>query len=107
MNHLIGSGQLNVVALKNYIDYPSGNEKSIFDMLHIHVYHGDEMFSKFVFKVGRYDNISVADYDPLNKTSKYKYHQVKWFCLKMALDSKRMPADELYNMLLNQTSTKQ
>jgi hypothetical protein len=107
MNHLIGSDQLNVVRLNNYIDYPSGNEQSVFDMLHIHVYHTDEMFSKFVFKMGRYDNMSVADYDSSNKTRMYKYNKVKWFCLKIALDSKRIQPDGLYKMLLNETSSKQ
>jgi hypothetical protein len=106
MNHLIGSDQLNVVRLHNYIDYPSGNDQSVFEMLHIHVYHGEDMFSKFIFKVGRYDNLSLSDFDPSNKAPRYKYHTVRQFCLRMALESKRMSSETLYKLLLNDTSNK-
>jgi hypothetical protein len=106
MNHLIGSDQLNVVRLHNYIDYPSGNDQSVFEMLHIHVYHGEDMFSKFMFKIGRYDNVSLSDFDPKNKSANYKYHTVRQFCMRMALESKRMPSEALYQLLQSDTSNK-
>ncbi len=87
LNHLIASKELNVVKLENHIDFPSGNIESIFKMIHIHVFHGDDMFSKFVFKSGRYDNMSVSNE---NATL------VKYYALKMALDGKRTSEENLY-----------
>ena len=46
LNHLIGSNQLNVIKLDELIDYPSANTESIFKKIHIHVFHGDDLFSK-------------------------------------------------------------
>ena len=79
-----------MVKLENHIDFPSGNTESIFKMMHIHVFHGDDMFSKFVFKAGRYDNMSVSNE---NATL------VKYYALKMALDGKRTTEENLYLQL--------
>ena len=86
LNHLIGLKQFNVIKLENYLDYPSGNIESIFSKLHIHVFHGDDMFSKFMFKAGRYDNMT---------TSAENETQVKYYALKMALDAKRISSSNL------------
>jgi hypothetical protein len=91
LNHLIGSNQLNVNKLEDLIDFPSGNVESIFKKLHIHVFHGDDLFSKFVFKVGRYDNMTVSEEDA---------KKVKFYALKMAQEGKKTPEAELVNQLL-------
>jgi hypothetical protein len=103
MNHLIGTSQLNVIRLQDYVDYASSNERSIFDVLHIHVYHGDDMFSKFMFKANKYDNMSLQDYDPHNTSLTYKYNTVRYFCLRMALEGKRTSEREMADAFANQT----
>lgn len=97
LNHLIGSKQLNVVKLDNLIDFPSANDEDINRKIHIHVFHGDNMFSKFAFKVGKYDNMNVKDSE-VNK--------VKNYCLKMALDAKRSSNAELKSQLDAQIASK-
>ena len=98
LNHLIATNQLNIKRLNEMIDFPSGNDESVLDsMLHIHVFHGDNLFSKFAFKSGKYDNMSVTDDQAT---------QVKYYALKMALDGKRMNCTNLYKMLREVTSTK-
>ena len=87
LNHLIALNELNVIKLEEHIDFPSGNTESIFKMLHIHVFHGDDVFSKFAFKLGQYDNMSVSNE---NATL------VKYYALKMALDGKRTSEENLY-----------
>ena len=108
MNHLIGSNQLNIVKLPNLIDYPSGNIESIFKILHIHVYHGDALFSKFLFKMGKYDNETLDEEKSRdNKTTTLnKYHQVKYYALKMALEAKRISCENLHNLLAKETFNK-
>jgi hypothetical protein len=106
LNHMIGSNQTNVVSMPFYIDYPSGNNRSVFEMLHIHVYHGENMFSKFMFKVGNYNNISVADYDRTNRSTDYKYNLVNLFALKMALDAKNLNGSQLNQLLVDETLKK-
>ena len=86
LNHLLATNQLNVLKLEGLIDYPSGNVESIFNKLHIHVFHGGDMFSKFVFKEGKYDNMSVTDEQAKN---------VKFYALKMALEGKRLGEEKL------------
>ena len=95
LNHLIGSLQVNIVHLGNLIDYPSTNDERINKKLHIHVYHGHDMFSKFDFKSGKYDNLTVAEKDE---------DKVKYYCLKKALDSKRNNARKLRQMIDYQIS---
>ncbi len=99
LNHLIASNQLNIRRLNNMIDYPSGNTDSIYDLLHIHVFHGDSLFSKFAFKMNKYDNTTISDSDS-------KYEQVKYYALKMALEGKRKSCKELNQMLKEINSKK-
>jgi hypothetical protein len=81
LNHLIETNQLNVVRLEHLIDYHSAYTESIFKIIHIHVFHGGDLFSKFVFKEGKYDNMTVSDENAKN---------VKYYALKMALEGKRL-----------------
>jgi hypothetical protein len=97
LNHLIGSNQLNVNKLEDLIDFPSGNVESIFKKLHIHVFHGDDLFSKFVFKMGRYDNLTVSDEDA---------KKVKYYALKMAQEGKKTPESALVDQLLVEANKK-
>jgi hypothetical protein len=90
MNHLIATKNINIVKLSQMIDYPSGNSDKITDKIHIHVYHGGDMFSKFLFKDGKYDNLTIPNEN---------LDQVKFYCLKIALESKREAATNLYNLL--------
>lgn len=86
LNHLIHSNQIQIRKLAQHFDYPSGDETSVFLRVHIHVFHGDNIFSKFVFKMGKYDTMTVNESD---------ISKVKYYALKMALDSKRLNSHEL------------
>jgi hypothetical protein len=103
LNHLVGENQINLVRLLTLIDFPAGNEGVIFDMLHIHVFHDDRLFSKYSFKRGVYDNWTISDYDQFNTSRAYKYNLVKYYSLKLALDSKRMNATDLSKLFVNET----
>ncbi|CAF0732743.1 unnamed protein product [Brachionus calyciflorus] len=92
LNHLIGSKQLSIVKLNELIDYPTANTQSIFKKLHLHVYHGEDMFSKFLFSLGRYDNQTISENDP-------NASQVKFYALRMALESKRLALKDLNKKL--------
>ena len=97
MNHLIATKQLNVVKLDQYLDYPSYFDESIFKVLHIHVFHGDGLFSKFQFKAGSYDNMNYDE----SKTNIAKY-----YALKIALEAKRTPFGTLVESLRNVSNKK-
>lgn len=97
MNHLIGSKQINVPRLFKYIDQPATESISANQVIHIHVYHGLDMFSKFEFKSGKYDNMTLPVKDA---------HQIKSYCLKMALESKRAQLKDLVNQLKFETRKK-
>ncbi|CAF1132034.1 unnamed protein product, partial [Brachionus calyciflorus] len=88
LNHLIGSKQLSIVKLKKLIDYPTTNTQSIFNILHLHVYHGKDMFSKFIYSLEGYDNLTIEQNDP-------NASQVKYYALRMALESKRLSLRDL------------
>lgn len=95
LNHLIAGKQMNVVKLQNLLDYPSGNGNSIHRVIHIHVYHDDVLFSKFAFKSGLYDQMNVTD-------SK----EIRFYCLKMALDAKRKSETQLFSMFVEESKRK-
>lgn len=86
LNHLIGSKQLNVIPLDNLLDFPADKKGMVKQKLHIHVFHSNKMFSKFDFKDGRYDNMTVKGEN---------MEMVKVYCLRMALDSKRSSNNDL------------
>lgn len=98
MNHLIATEQLNIVKLSNQLDYPAYFSDVVTRMLHIHVFHGDTMFSKFQFKDGKYDQI---DYNNFNTS------QAKYYALKMALEGKRNTPNQLYGLFLQEIVRKQ
>lgn len=62
------------------LDYYSTSGESVNAHPHIHCWHTDDMFSKFWFWAGKYDNMSTDDLD-LDK--------VRDYCLYMALKSRR------------------
>ena len=97
MNHLINSNTINITKLDKLLDFPSSNEESVFKKVHIHVYHGSSMFSKFRFMSGEYDNLTI----PYGDTT-----LVKFYVLNIALESKRKQAWELYNILKNVSRNK-
>jgi hypothetical protein len=96
LNHLIETG-LNVIKLEDNLDYPSYYDNSVFKVLHIHVFHGDSMFSKFQFKLGAYDKMVY---------NSSQIHLVKYYALKMALDAKRTSYKQLVKLLNNETNKK-
>jgi hypothetical protein len=97
MNHVIGSSQLNIVSLYELVDFPTTESSLVTDVLHLHVFHSDLLFSKFAFKDGKYNDMKVSD-----EQAKH----VKHYALKMALEGNSMPGKDLYNMFVNQISNK-
>lgn len=97
MNHLIATKQMNIVKLQNHLDYPAYFNDRVDKMLHIHVFHGDGMFSKFQFKAGKYDSM---DY------SKQNTEIAKFYALKMALEGKRTKNKDLYQLFVKETAKK-
>ena len=91
MNHLISSGKMNITKLEVLVDFPTTNEELVDKKVQLHVFHTPNLFSKHAFRDGKYDNIKV----PINNT-----HLVKYYCLNIALDSKRKSLDELEKMAL-------
>lgn len=89
LNHMIATGQMNVVRLHELIDYPATNSRPVRQVLHIHVFHGEVMFSKQKFKFGSYDsmNVSVANSE-----------EIKYYALRMALEGKRKSCSDLLAM---------
>ena len=89
LNHFAGLKKMNVVKLTDLIDYPSMNTEDVNTKLHIHVFHGDDVFSKFALKMGQYDNMTVNASD---------VHMIKYYCLKMGLEAKRSSNEDLKKM---------
>jgi hypothetical protein len=89
MNHLISSGRINITKLENLLDYPTTNEELVHQKVHLHVFHSASVFSKFAFKGGKYNNITL----PINNT-----HLIQYYCLNIALDSKKKSLEELGKM---------
>jgi hypothetical protein len=97
LNHLFGANLVNLIVLPELIDYPSGNTKFITDMIHIHVFHGNDLFSKFAFKMGQYNETHLND---------SSIHLVKFYALKMALDSKKLSCLQLHELLVTESAKK-
>lgn len=96
LNHLIKTKQLNVPRLYELIDYSSESGLLINSKLHIHVYNTNGLFSKFAFKRGDYDNMTVS---ARNET------QIRNYCLKIALES-RKASDVLLAQFLKEIKRK-
>jgi hypothetical protein len=89
INHLWAENEINFVKLPKLFDQGTGSTESIDKIPHLHVFHGDNMFSKFAFKAGKYNNMTVAVEDR---------SKVKFYCLHMALEGNRLNATELKAM---------
>ena len=92
MNHLLGTKQINVVVLEDIIDFSSSNEGTIYSKVHIHCYHTDDMFSKFYFRAGMYDNITLPHGDT---------NLVSYYSLNLALESRRKTLAELNELFVS------
>lgn len=95
LNHLIAGEQMHVVKLTRHLDYGSGNTDSVHSALNIHVFHGDDMFSKFAFKMGKYDAMNATASD-----------EIKYYALWMALEGKRISCRDLHSLLLTTSNLK-
>ncbi len=73
------------------MDYPSANDELVSKRIHIHVFHGHNVFSKFAYRMGKYDQIEDVSEEDMKK--------VRYYALKMALDAKKIPSKELYELL--------
>ena len=89
MNHLISSKLINITNLDSLIDVRSTSEEEISSKVLIHAYHTDDIFSKFFFRDGKYDNMTLS----INNAQ-----LVKYYCLYIALESKRKSLFELETM---------
>jgi hypothetical protein len=95
-----------VQKLDHLIDYSSSDDGSVFQkvlaigqfiaflifflcQVHIHVYHVDTIFSKFYFRDGLYDNLTLPQGD---------FNEIKFYCLTIALESKRLNSSDMYKM---------
>ena len=58
--------------------------------MHIHVFHGENLFSKFMFRDGKYDKFNITDVD---KT------KIKYYTLSLALESKYLSSTQLLEFL--------
>lgn len=90
MNHLIGSNFIKVSKLDSIIDYPSANDESVFKKVHIHVFHGENLFSKFMFRDGKYDKFNTTGVDK---------QQIKYYTLSLALESKFLSSPQMLEFL--------
>jgi hypothetical protein len=90
MNHLIKSKQMNIVRLDNHLDYPSHSNVSINQIIALHAYHTGKLFSKYEFKLGKYDKLRSETFD---------FNIVKYYSLKMALEAKHFSNFHLKQML--------
>lgn len=95
LNHLIASKQASVVKLQRLLDYPSGNNHSVYSAINIHVFHGGNLFSKFAFRMGKYNEMNTSESDEINL-----------YCLRMALEGNRFTCVKLYTMLVEQIANK-
>ncbi|CAF0802523.1 unnamed protein product [Brachionus calyciflorus] len=97
MNHLIKTQQLNIIKMIEYLDYPSHYNTDVHKIIHIHVFHGGDMFSKFEFKAGKYDNLTTSVDNP---------DMAKYYSLRMAIEGKRMSCQELNKLLWIESASK-
>ncbi len=70
-NHLVLNESINIGHAYELLDRPSNN-KDQYDLeqnnrLHLHCWHSDKEFSKFVFKAGKYNDLNPNTF--LNDTS--------------------------------------
>jgi hypothetical protein len=79
LNHLIIAENFNIGFGRDLLDQgvtsrdPTDIDKHI--RLHLHCWHGDQDFSKFSFKAGKYDMVNASTL--INDTSAYGYVCIK------------------------------
>jgi hypothetical protein len=86
INHLWAEKQIGLVKLTAFFDHGTTSLESIDRIPHMHVFHGDDMFSKFQFEAGQYNNMVVTAEDR---------NKAKFYALYMALEGKRLKPAEL------------
>lgn len=75
VNHLVD----NVILDGNKLDFGSASRESIYDHPHIHCWHTNDKFSKFMFENGKYNNERI---DLLN------INEIADYCMYIALKSR-------------------
>ena len=93
LNHLIATDQISIVKLENYFDFPAHLSNKIKNIVHIHVFRGEEMFSKSQLKAGNYNYLRNQTQD----TS-----VVKFYALDIALRAKYTYSYEMAQLLKQQ-----
>eukprot|EP01098_Paradermamoeba_levis_P000789 TRINITY_DN1091_c0_g1_i12.p1 TRINITY_DN1091_c0_g1~~TRINITY_DN1091_c0_g1_i12.p1 ORF type:complete len:535 (-),score=147.03 TRINITY_DN1091_c0_g1_i12:183-1589(-) len=103
LNDFIGRNVLKVVKSENIMDWLSTTTTKLTEPyeqntpIHLHVWHTPEMFSKFAFKMGKYDNLS---------SSSFSTTIVRDYAMHMALDSKNKTLTKLNQILQNIAAAK-
>jgi len=88
---------MNIIKIDNLLDVSSYKNKNIFSILHIHTFHSGQMFSKFKFKAGNYNDINP---------DKENTNMAKYYSLKMALEGKSLTENKLAELFLNESNRK-
>ena len=84
MNHLVKTKVVNIVKASLLIDSFATISKPITEIVHIHCYHDHDLFSKFDFKSGKYDNLTVSD------SEKTQSRIIQRFRIKTALRTRTL-----------------
>ncbi|CAF0832096.1 unnamed protein product [Rotaria sp. Silwood1] len=97
INHLIASENFNIGLADQLLDQGvTSKDKTDIDKnlrLHLHCWHGDEPFSKFAFKAGKYNVIQPSSL--ISDTSASGY------AMRIALESKLMTLEQLKQKLID------
>ncbi|CAF4646708.1 unnamed protein product [Rotaria sp. Silwood1] len=91
INHYAGHGQIKLIQKPYLIDYSCTTNTSFHEVeiIHIHAWHTNQMFSKFFFKNGSYDEI-------LRKRTQWNTNYSLDFILRIAWQSNQMTTKQLY-----------
>lgn len=88
LSHLATRNRVKLKILDELVDWPTDDDTTLIgNKLHLHCYHSEKLFSKYSFKNGTYDSMSLSDKD-------LKF--VKYYALNLALESKRTSFNDLY-----------
>ncbi|CAF4711066.1 unnamed protein product, partial [Rotaria sp. Silwood1] len=91
LNHLVGINQIRILIGHNLLDQLTTDDRVEYVQkgirLNLHCWHTDLPFSKFVFKMGKYNQTDLEKYKN-GKTAQA-------YAMRMALESKYMTLEEL------------
>ncbi|CAF4603953.1 unnamed protein product [Rotaria sp. Silwood1] len=91
LNHLVGINQIRILIGHNLLDQSTTDNTVQYitqgTRLNLHCWHTDLPFSKFVFKMGKYNQTDLEKYKN-DKTAQA-------YAMRMALESKQMTLEEL------------